>query len=118
MFYTRWGDAPERIVASYIDLTPDWNKWALSPPVPVLRPSGAEEGADQALRPSRKGAAKGPLHELRDPFIFVDGEDSWLYYSIAGEQGISAVRLVDNWQQVIVNNLRQGMVDHADGGTK
>ena len=31
VFYTRWGDKPERIVASYINLVDDWDQWELSP---------------------------------------------------------------------------------------
>ena len=55
VFYTRWGDAPERMVASYIDLKMDWNDWVLSPPVAVLRPEGEAEGAHLPTRPSKKG---------------------------------------------------------------
>jgi hypothetical protein len=114
VFYSRWGDKPERIVASYIDLKKDWNDWQLSPAVTILRPTGTSEGAHLPLQASQKGAAKKPMHQLRDPAILVSQGETWLYYSIAGESGISVARLDENWQQHILQRVARNIIDHPD----
>ncbi|MDA3962871.1 MAG: hypothetical protein PF961_18970 [Planctomycetota bacterium] len=114
VFYSRWGDKPERIVVSYADLKRDWNQWQLSPPVAVLRPEGPLEGADLPVKPSAKGAAKKRLHELRDPAYFEAEGRAWLYYSIAGESGISVAHLAADWKEQVVAAVKAKQVDLPD----
>jgi hypothetical protein len=33
------------------------------------------------------------VHELRDPDIYCEDGETWLLYSVAGEQGIAIMRL-------------------------
>jgi hypothetical protein len=94
VFYTRVGDAPERILCSTIDVTsPDWNEWVPSPPFEVLRPELPWEGADLPVEPSIRGESTLPVRELRDPAVFVEDDRAYLLYSVAGEQAIAIARL-------------------------
>lgn len=88
VFFTRVGDAPERILLSRINLTGDWKDWVASEPEEVLRPELPYEGADLEIEASLSGAT-GRTHALRDPCIFEEEGDRHLFYSIAGEQGIA-----------------------------
>ena len=95
LLYTRMGDAPERILAREI-LTSDsgWQDWALSPPVEVLAPETAYEGASLLVEASASGAVKVPVRQLRDPAVHVDEDGrAYLLYSVAGEQGIAIARI-------------------------
>jgi hypothetical protein len=93
VFYSKIGDAPERILLSTIRLdqgTPD--TWDLSPPVEVLRPELPYEGSDYPIAPSVKGPAT-KVNQLRDPYIFVDGGKTYMFYGIAGESGIALAEI-------------------------
>ena len=49
---------------------------------------------DMPLKPSARGAIDEPVHQLRDPAIYREGDDTYLLYSVAGEQGIAIARLI------------------------
>lgn len=93
VYFSRIGDDPERILVSYIQLTPDWTKWKASAPVTVLAPGTAYEGANMPAEPSKMDLAPGKVRQLRDPAIFHDGGQTYLLYSIAGESGIAIAKL-------------------------
>jgi len=93
LFYTRIGDDPECILHTFIDLTQDWSRWQASAPTIVLIPELAWEGADLPRAVSEVGAAHGREHALRDPGIFVDDGQAYLFYSGAGESAIGVARL-------------------------
>lgn len=96
IFYTRFRDAPERILHAVVDTSGDWRGWTASDPAELLRPELKWEGADLPLAPSVMGAAPGRLRELRDPCYFEDEDGSrWLLYCGAGESGIGLARLED-----------------------
>jgi len=88
-FYTRWGDRPERILWAPMLLTEEWSDWALTERQSILRPERAWEGADEPLRVSLDGSAKGPSNELRDPYLFEDEGRLYLVYAVAGESGLA-----------------------------
>ncbi len=92
VFYTRAGDAPERIFMSVVDLRPDWTAWMLTDPIEVLRPELEWEGAHLPVSPSKYGGSR-TAHALRDPFAFADGNQVFLLYTIQGETGIAIARL-------------------------
>jgi hypothetical protein len=94
LFYTRVGDAPESILRSVVPLAGDWSTWRASEPELVLAPELGYEGSALPLAPSKRGRAREPVRELRDPALLLDGGAAWLYYSVAGEQGIAAARFV------------------------
>ncbi len=94
VFYSRGLDTPEHLMVSRVEnLTDPWDRWEFSEPVSVLRPEKDWEGANEPQRPSGWGAARGPVHELRDPAIFEEDGRLYLLYSVAGEQGIAIARL-------------------------
>lgn len=93
VFFTAVGDAPEGVLLSTIDLTPDWTSWRATPPVNVLQPETAYECADLPIAPSRGGNARGRVRQIRDPFVFEESGKTFLFYSICGEQGIAAAEL-------------------------
>ena len=39
--------------------------------------------------PSARGPIEYPVNQLRDPGVFEDGDDVYLLYGVAGEQGIA-----------------------------
>jgi hypothetical protein len=55
----------------------------------VLRPERPWEGAEAPLEPSVRSVAYGHVNQLRDPAIFVEGERTYLLYTVAGESGIA-----------------------------
>ena len=94
VYYSRIGDAPERILKSHLDLTGHWRTWKAGPPEDVIRPQESWEGADLPVAPSKLGKAAMPVHQLRDPAIFRDQDGTrYLLYVVAGEQGIAIARV-------------------------
>lgn len=93
VFWSRVGDRPERILCSRIGLGPHWRQWRAGPPVTVLAPEHPWEGADLLVEPSERGWADEPVHQLRDPAVFEQGDRAFLLYSAAGESGIAIAEL-------------------------
>jgi hypothetical protein len=93
VFFTRAGEAPERILHATVDVSGDWTAWRESASVEVLRPEHAWEGADLPLEPSRRGSVDVPVNQLRDPAVFEEDGRVYLLYSVAGERGIALARV-------------------------
>ncbi len=93
VFFTAVGDTPERVLASTIDLTPDWTSWRATSPVDVLQPETIYECADLPIEPSRRGAVMRRVRQIRDPFVFEESGKMFLFYAICGEQGIAAAEI-------------------------
>ena len=86
----------ESIVLSQIDLMPDWQDWKASNPVTMLAPEMGYEGTDMPEKPSKRGAIMERVRQLRDPAIYRENDDTYLLYSIAGEQGIALAKVLDD----------------------
>ena len=95
VYYSLYGDSPERIRKSTVQLTDDWNDWHPSEPTEVIAPKYDFEGMDLPIRPSTGGLDRERVHELRDPAIYCEDGETWLLYSVAGEQGIAIMQLTD-----------------------
>lgn len=94
VFFTRKEDAPERILVSTVDLQrPNWFNAPALPVVEVLRAQRAWEGGDLEATPSRRGAEMQLANALRDPYVFVDEGNLYLFYAGGGEQAIGVARL-------------------------
>ncbi|MGA0343378.1 MAG: hypothetical protein ACO3RT_00160 [Arenicellales bacterium] len=93
LFFSCLGDRPERIYYAQAVIGPDWNAWQFSTPMVLLSPEKEWEGAQLPVATSIVGAADGPLHQLRDPGIFIDDNEAYLLYSGAGESNIGIARL-------------------------
>lgn len=96
VFWSRFGDTPEHILVSDLDLTADWRSWRITNTRSVRQPQFDWEGADLEVQTSREGFAMGELHELRDPGIYEQDGITYLLYSVRGESGIGICRLDDN----------------------
>ncbi len=94
VFWTQVGDAPERILLSYIDLAKDWSEWKASAPIEVLRPEKDWEGGDLETIPSVRDAINERACQLRDPAIFEENNKTYMLYSVAGESGIAIAELL------------------------
>jgi hypothetical protein len=95
VFYTNIGDRPERILAATVNVGDDWRSWSASAPVTVLTPERDYEGAGLPQLHSLPGRARWPVHQLRDPAVFAEGDRTYLLYSVAGEQGIALAEVHD-----------------------
>lgn len=93
LFYTKIGDAPERIMLATVRLSASAPaNWDLSNSIEVMRPTTSWEGAGAPNVASVKGPARD-ANQLRDPFVFEEDGRTYLYYSIAGESGIAMAEL-------------------------
>ena len=93
VFHSNAHDCPEHILHSTIDIEGDWEDWEASEPKSLLEPEMDWEGSGEMLLASERGAAEGPVRQLRDPAIFEEGGKTWLLYSVAGESGIAIAKL-------------------------
>jgi hypothetical protein len=93
VFFSGIGDAPERIMLSAIDLTPDWQQWKASAPIELLRPQAPYECPQLPNVPSEIGEIVGKAQQLRDPAIFEENGKTFLFYAICGEQGLGAAEI-------------------------
>lgn len=93
VFFTAIGDAPEHVLMSTIELSGDWSTWRASTPEAVLWPEAAYECRDRPDVPSASGDVEEPVKQIRDPFVFDDEGQTFLFYAICGEQGIAAARV-------------------------
>ncbi len=87
------GHTPERILHSTIDLSGDWRNWKETDAIEILRPETDWEGADAPLEPSVRSVAYGHVNQLRDPAIYIEDDDVYLLYAVAGESGIAIAKL-------------------------
>lgn len=92
VFYSRKGDAPERIVVATVTLTGDWRNWRESVPVDVIQPETEYEGIVFPNNPSEYGSATN-VRQLRDPCIFEEDGHTYLFYTVAGEVGIAMAEI-------------------------
>ncbi len=95
IYYSNVGDAPERIKRTVVPVSGDWTTWRGGKCQEVLRPELPWEGADEPVVPSVRGAKHQPVNEVRDPYVFEEAGQSWLLYTVAGEQGIALARILD-----------------------
>jgi hypothetical protein len=93
VFHSNWGDCPERILMSTIELDGDWMQWKNTEPVTVLEPELDCEGADLPVETSVKGWAPNRVRQLRDPAVFRENGRDYLLYSVAGEHGIAIAEI-------------------------
>ena len=94
VFYSQKGDAPERILKTVVNLDKDdWQNWKAEKTSEVLTPEMDYEGVALPIQKSVNGFSRERVHQLRDPAIFIDKKDVYLYYSIAGEAGIAVAKM-------------------------
>ena len=95
VYFTRTGDAPERVMLSIAKLTGEWTTWKLSAAVDVLLPEMEYEGSKFPTERSRPGSrlGRGPIRTLQSPAIYRESGKTYLLYCVAGESGIAIAKL-------------------------
>ena len=93
IFWTQVGEIPESVKLSTINLSENWEDWLQIDQGVILKPEREYEGADEPLIPSIRSTAYGKVNQLRDPAILQDGENTWLFYAVAGESGIGLAKV-------------------------
>ena len=95
LVFSRAGDVPERLLLSTVDLSKeDWDDWAPTQAVEILRAENTWEGADLPALKSLRGETTERSNDLRDPDLFVDTDgQQYLLYVGGGEQGIGIALL-------------------------
>ena len=94
VFWSRVGDAPERILHSRIRLDGEWTKWREEGARVVLEPERAWEGAGEPVEPSIRGEINRLVRQLRDPCVYEEGGRTYLLYSGGGESGIGIAEVL------------------------
>ena len=97
VFWSRVGDAPERILHSTIDLSQPFEAWTDYGMHEVLRPERPWEGANEPVEPSIRSVAYGVVNQLRDPAIYEEDGRVYLLYAIGGEAGIGIAEI--EWRE-------------------
>ena len=93
VFWSRVGDAPERILHSRIRLDGDWTQWRDEDTGIVLEPEHPWEGAGMSIEPSVRGEINRLVRQLRDPCVYEEGARTYLLYCGGGESGIGIAEL-------------------------
>lgn len=96
VYYSCVGDRPERIKRTTVDLSGDWEDWRGCEPTEALQSERDWEGANEPLVRSEGGSKHQPVHELRDPYVHEEDGRGYLFYSVAGEQGIGLAEVTDD----------------------
>ena len=88
VFWSRVGDAPERILHSRVWLDGEWTQWHEGAARVVLEPELAWEGAGMSIEPSVRGEINRLVRQLRDPCLYEEGGRTYLLYCGGGESAI------------------------------
>ena len=93
IYYSNIGDLPERIKRTTVDIRNDWHEWRGAAFEEVIHSETDYEGVNEPLVRSCGGVAYHRVHEVRDPFVYEEDGKVYLFYSVAGEQGIGLAEL-------------------------
>ena len=88
VFWSRVGDAPERILHSQVRLDGEWTDWREEGVHTVLEPEHGWEGAGLRVEPSVRGEINRLARQLRDPCVYEEDGRTFLLYCGGGESGI------------------------------
>jgi hypothetical protein len=95
IYYSNVGDEPERIKRARVKMVEDLSAWKATTFEEVLRTETDYEGVEAVNEPSTGGADHDPVHQVRDPYIYNEGDRKYLVYSIAGEKGLGIAELTE-----------------------
>ena len=95
VFWSRVGDAPERILHSRVRLDGDWTQWREEGAAcVVLEPERAWEGAGLRIEPSVRGEINRLVRQLRDPCVYEEEGRTFLLYCGGGESAIGIAEVL------------------------
>jgi len=93
VFYSCYGDAPERLFHVMLDVSGGWLNWStVSQPQEILRPEMEWEGAKLAIEPSIIGATPF-THALRDPAFLEENGRVYMVYAGGGEAALGLAEI-------------------------
>jgi len=92
VFYSKRGDMPERILVSRVEMKGTAEEWEFPDGTDLMRPELDWEGIGYPLKPSKDSTGIN-VRQLRDPFVFEEDGNFYLYYSAAGESCLGMARL-------------------------
>ena len=90
--YTIVGDCPEHIYFCQITNF-EKNNVKTSDKISLVKPEFNFEHNDQKPIISSYGAVYQKVNQLRDPYIFIDNNDLYLFYTVCGEKGIAVCKI-------------------------
>ena len=94
LFFTRVGDAPERILVATLRINDGELQWPPTEASSLLAPT-VEEGGGAPVEPSKRGGVDHRVHQLRDPAALrCCGDRTFLFWAFGGEQGVAGGELV------------------------
>ena len=94
VFWSRVGDAPERILHSRVRLDGEWTEWREEGARVVLEPEHDWEGAAESVEPSARGEINRLVRQLRDPCVYEEDGRTYLLYCGGGESGIGIAQVL------------------------
>ena len=94
VFWSRVGDAPERILHSRVRIDGEWRAWRDEGACAVLEPEREWEGAGLRVEPSARGEVNRLVCQLRDPCVFEEDGRTYLLYCGGGESGIGIAEVL------------------------
>ena len=94
VFWTRAGDAPERILHSRVRIDGEWTQWRDEGAHPVLEPEHEWEGGALRVEPSARGEVTRLVRQLRDPCVYEEDGRTYLLYCGGGESGIGIAEVL------------------------
>ena len=62
------------------------------------------------------GCKHHPVHQLRDPFVYEDDGRVYLFYSVAGEQGIGLAEIIEDDVAEQPDRTRPGKASRTQPG--
>ena len=93
VFWSRVGDAPERILHSRVRLDGAWTQWRDEGCRVVLEPEHPWEGAGLGVEPSVRGEINRLVCQLRDPCVYEEDGRTYLLYCGGGESAIGIAQV-------------------------
>ena len=94
VFWSRVGDAPERILHSRVGLEGDWTEWREENARVVLEPELYWEGVGMSVEPSVRGEINRLVCQLRDPCVYEEEGRTFLLYCGGGESAIGIAEVL------------------------
>ena len=94
VFWTRVGDAPERILHSHVRIDGEWTQWHDEGAHAVLEPEHDWEGVGLPVEPSARGEVTRLARQLRDPCVYEENGRIYLLYCGGGESGIGIAEVL------------------------
>lgn len=93
MFSIR-GSCPESLCISTIDISKDWDEWHFNGYETLLEPETDYEGVNYPLEKSVWGD-QIHVRQLRDPYMIAENGTIYVFYTVAGEEGIAMAKLIE-----------------------